>query len=87
MSANSKKFKGNGTNTKIWKDTPIAAKSPAPESVINKRTHRKLANIANQKGCGGNNNGLERGNRKWNKKGRKVSFDGKKAAWNTNSRK
>ena len=76
------KANGNGTTLKsiLKKGTPIAEKSNAHENSSNKTRTPKTSSKSDSPNCGANNNGSARGKGKKNRKGWKVSFDGKKAA-------
>ena len=79
-----KKGNRNGTTLKsiLKKGTPIAKKSNARKN-SSKRTPKKFSKY-DSPNCGANNNGPAHGKEKKNRKGQKVSFDGKKAATRTN---
>ena len=77
----SKKVNGDGTKPKntLRKGTPIAEKTTAPKTTTTP--------IKGRRGRDASNNDAESGIQKSKRKGRKVSFGGKKGATNTNSRK
>ena len=79
-----KKVNGDGTNSILRKGTPIAEKSNAHENSNTKKRTPKKSSKSGSPNHDANNNGSARGKGKKNGKGRKVSFDGKKAASRTN---
>ena len=81
-----KQVNGDGTTLKsiLKKGIPIAEKSNACENSSNKTRTPKTSSKSNSPNRGANNNGSARGEGKKNRKGWKVSFNGKKAATRTN---
>ena len=84
-----KQVNGNGTSPKsiLRTGTPIAEKSNARKNSSNKKRTPKKLSKSGSPNRNANNNGSAHGKGKKNRKGRKVSFDGKKAALRTNSPK
>jgi hypothetical protein len=81
-----KQVNSNGTTPKsiLRKGTPIAEKSNARKNSSNKKSTLKKFSSSGSPNHDANNNGSAGSKEKKSRKGRKVSFDGKKSATRTN---